>query len=343
MAKKTSTVKLGIFIFLGIAILVIAIFMLGGKEQLFSSTFNVKAYFKSVQGLKSGATVRLSGIDVGTVKDVSIVNDTTGRVQVTMSIKEDVARFVRTDTKASIETEGLVGNKVVVLTIGSATAEQVRDGGTISTKEPLSFADVLEETQGIMGYTKQMTKDLSEIIGRVNRGEGTIGKLLVNDELYAAATNLTNQADQSLKSITTELDKVTSLFDKLGEGVKNVVTRVDSTVADLDVVISGVKNGKGIIGEMLVNGSPFDSTFREAVSNIEKTTIDARLAASRLAENMEALKHNWLFKSYFENRGYWDKAEYEDDINSKIKELDEKIKVIDAKMKELKELEKGTK
>ncbi len=343
MAKKTSTVKLGIFIFLGIAILVVAIFMLGGKEQLFSSTFSVKAYFKSVQGLKSGATVRLSGIDVGTVKDVSIVNDTTGRVQVTMSIKEDVARFIRTDTKASIETEGLVGNKVVVLSIGSATAEQIIDGGTIGTKEPLSFADVLEETHGIMGYTKQMTKDLSEIIGRVNRGEGSIGKLLVNDDLYTSATNLTNQADQSLKSITSELDKVTALFDKLGEGVKNVVTRVDTTVGDLDAVINGVKNGKGIIGEMLVNGSPFDSTFRAAVSNIEKTTVDARLAASRLAENMEALKHNWLFKSYFENRGYWDKAEYEDDINSKIKELNDKIKLIDDKMKELKSLEKGTK
>jgi phospholipid/cholesterol/gamma-HCH transport system substrate-binding protein len=343
MAEKTSTVKLGIFIFLGIAILVIAIFMLGGKEQLFSSTFNVKAYFKSVQGLKSGATVRLSGIDVGTVKDVSIVNDTSGRVRVTMSIKEDVGRFIRTDTKASIETEGLVGNKVVVLTIGSASAEQIKDGGTINTKEPLSFADVLEETQGIMGYTKQMTKDLSEIIGRVNRGEGSIGKLLVNDDLYNSATNLTNQADKSLKSITTELDKVTELFDKLGEGVNSVVTKVDSTVEDLDAIISGIKDGKGILGEMLVNGSPFDSTFREAVTNIEKTTADARLAASRLAENMEALKHNWLFKSYFENRGYWDKAEYEDEINSKIKELNEKIKVIDDKMKELKTLERGTK
>lgn len=343
MAEKTSTVKLGIFIFLGIAILVIAIFMLGGKEQLFSSTFSVKAYFKSVQGLKSGATVRLSGIDVGTVKDVSIVNDTSGRVRVTMSIKEDVARFIRTDTKASIETEGLVGNKVVVLTIGSASAEQIKDGGTINTKEPLSFADVLEETQGIMGYTKQMTKDLSEIIGRVNRGEGSIGKLLVNDELYNSATDLTDQADKSLKSITTELDKVTELFDKLGEGVNSVVSKVDSTVADLDAIISGIKNGKGILGEMLVNGSPFDSTFREAVSNVEKTTADTRLAASRLAENMEALKHNWLFKSYFENRGYWDKAEYEDEINSKIKELNEKIKVIDDKMKELKTLEKGTK
>ncbi len=342
MAKKTSTVKIGIFIFLGITILVVAIFLLGGKEQLFSSTFNVKAYFKTVQGLKSGATVRLSGIDVGTVKDVQIVNDTTGRVQVTMKIKEDVARFIRTDTKATIETEGLVGNKVVVIQIGSASADRVREGGTILTKEPMSISAVIEETQGVMEYTKQMTKDLSEIVSRVNRGEGSIGKLLVDDELYTDATHLTKQADKSLQSITGEFDKVTDLFNNLGEGVKSVVTNVDSTIADLDSILTGVRGGKGILGEMLVNGSPFDSTLRETMTNIEKTTSDARLAASRLAENMEALKHNWLFKSYFENRGYWDKAEYEDDINAKLKELDEKMELIDNRIKELKSLETQT-
>lgn len=343
MAKKTSTVKLGIFIFLGVAILVIAIFMLGGKEQLFSSTFNVKAYFRTVQGLKSGATVRLSGIDVGTVKNISIVGDTTGRVEVTMSIKDDVARFIRTDTRATIETEGLVGNKVVVLEIGSASAEQVKEGGTIRTKEPMSFSAVIEETQGVMQYTKQMTIDLSEIISRVNRGEGSIGKLLVDDELYTDATNLTKQADKSLQSITGEFDKVTELFNNLGEGVKNVVTNVDSTVADLDSILTGVKEGRGLLGEMLVKGSKFDSTFRETLTNIEKTTVDARLAASRLAENMEALKHNWLFKSYFEERGYWDKAEYEDETSAKLKELDEKIRLINSRIEELKALENNTK
>ncbi len=342
MAKKTSSVKIGIFIFLGITILVVAIFLLGGKEQLFSSTFNVKAYFKTVQGLKSGATVRLSGIDVGTVKGVQIVNDTTGRVQVTMSIKEDVARFIRTDTKATIETEGLVGNKVVVLEIGSASADRVREGGTIRTKEPMSFSAVIEETQGVMQYTKQMTKDLSEIVSRVNRGEGSIGKLLVDDQLYTDATNLTRQADKSLQSITSEFDKVTDLFNNLGEGVKGVVTNVDTTVAHLDSILVGIKQGRGILGEVLVNGSPFDSTLRETMTNIQKTTADARLAASRLAENMEALKHNWLFKSYFENRGYWDKAEYEDDINAKLQELNDKMKLIDARIKELKSLEVET-
>jgi phospholipid/cholesterol/gamma-HCH transport system substrate-binding protein len=309
--------------------------MLGDKDALFSSTFQVRAYFHDIQGLKNGATVRLSGIDVGRVSNVQIVNDTTGRVEVVMDIKKDVARFIRTDTRAAIETEGLVGNKVVVLQIGSASAVQVKDGGVIQTKEPIGFAQVIEETQGIMAYTKEMTKDLSEIVARVNRGEGSIGKLLVDEELYRDAAGLTKRADSSLQHITAEVNEMTELFDKLGKGVETVVGNINSVVTDLDTIIAGVKEGKGMLGSILVEGSEFDSAFVNAVQNIEKTTYDARLAASRLAENMEALKHNWLFKSYFEERGYWDKAEYEDDLDVKIGELNEKIKLLDEKIETL--------
>jgi phospholipid/cholesterol/gamma-HCH transport system substrate-binding protein len=339
---KTTTVKLGIFITLGITILVLAIFLIGDKEALFSSTFEVRAYFKDIQGLKSGATVRLSGIDVGTVNSVEIVDDTTGRVEVVMSIKDDVARFIRNDTRASIETEGLVGNKVVVLKIGTSAAEQVRPGGVIKSQEPIGFAQVIEETQGIMRYTKEITKDLSGIIARVNRGEGSIGKLLVDEELYNDATQLTKRADKSLQAITAEVRELTTLFDELGLGVKNVVSNVNSVVVDLDTIIVGIKQGRGALGSMLVEGSEFDSTFASALRNIEKTSYDARLAASRLSENMEALKHNWLFKSYFEERGYWDKAEYEDEIESRMNELNEKIKMLDERIETLRAMGERT-
>lgn len=342
MAKKYSTVKIGIFIFLALVILVVGIFMLGDKDALFSSTFEVRAFFHDIQGLKSGATVRLSGIDVGTVSDIAIVDDTTGRVEVTMDIKEDIARFIRTDTRASIETEGLVGNKVVVLQIGSSSADRVRDGGIIQSKEPIGFAEVIEETQGIMQYTKEMTKDLSEIVARVNRGEGSIGKLLVDEELYRDAASLTKRADSSLKNITVEINEMTELFDKLGKGVETVVGNINEVVSDLDTIIAGVKDGKGMLGSMLVEGSYFDSAFVNALRNIEMTTYDARIAASRLAENMEALKHNWLFKSYFEERGYWDKAVYEDEIDSRIKALDEKIRILDERIETLRALSEKT-
>lgn len=343
MANKTSTAKVGLFVFLAILILVLAIFFIGKKQALFSSTFTVNAYFKDVQGLRNGAIVRLSGIDVGSVKDVAIANDTTGRVRVIMEIVDDVHQFIRTDTKATIETEGLVGNKVVVLKIGTSASEEVRDGGTIKTQEPLGFSAVIRETQGVIQYTKEMTKDLAEITARVNRGEGSIGKLLVDDDLYTSASNLTKSADSSLRSITEQFNNLTVVFNKLGGGIEGVVNRIDKVVVDLDTIIAGVKQGKGIVGAMLVDKSAYDSVFSKTVANIESTTKEAKLAASRLAENMEALKHNWLFKSYFEERGYWDKAEYEDEINSKLTELDQKIRLIDERIKTLRSLENSTK
>jgi len=339
MANKTSTIKIGIFIFIGIAILIIAVFLLGDKNAMFKSTFDVKGYFRDIQGLRSGAIVRLSGIDVGSVKKIQIMSDTTGRVEVVMSLVKDIKRFVRTDSKASIETEGLVGSKVVVLRIGSSSAEEVADGGVIKTQEPLGFSAILAETQGIMEYTKDMTQNLAEIIARVNRGEGSIGKLLKDEELYNNAKALTKRADQSLQSITSEVSGLTNLFNELGDGVKEVVGNIDSAVSRVDYILAGVQQGKGVLGQMLVNGSKFDTTFTNTLSNIEKTTADARLSASRLAENMEALKHNWLFKSYFENRGYWDKAAYEDEINSKIKDLNDKIKLLDDRINTIKKLE----
>src|SRR5664280_142104 len=339
MANKTSTIKIGIFISIGIAILTIAIFLLGDKNAMFKSTFDVKAYFRDIQGLRSGAIVRLSGIDVGSVKKIQIVSDTTGRVEVTMSLVKDIKRFVRTDTKASIETEGLVGNKVVVLRIGTSSAEEVVDGGVIKAQEPLGFSAILAETQGIMEYTKDMTQNLAEIIARVNRGEGSIGKLLKDEQLYNDAKALTKNAAQSLQSITSEVSGLTTLFNELGDGVKEVVGNIDSAVSRVDYILAGIQQGKGVVGQMLISGTKFDTTFSNTLSNIEKTSVDARLSASRLAENMEALKHNWLFKSYFENRGYWDKVGYEDEINSKIKELNDKIKLLDDRIGTIKKLE----
>ena len=342
MFKKMSVVRLGVFIFIGIILLVIAIFLVGQKNALFSSTFNVKAYFRDVQGLRSGATVRLSGIDVGNVKSVVIVNDTTGRVEVSMNLQTDIQRFIRTDTKATIETEGLVGNKVVVLKIGSSAAEPVSDGGYIQSEEPVGFEAIIAQTEGVIQYTKVMTKDLSEIVGKVNRGEGSIGKLLNDETLYNNASNLTRSADQSLKNITDELGRIIGVFDTLGIGVGSVVKNVNSVVSNVDTIIVNVNRGRGVLGSLLVSGK-YDTTVNSILTNIQETSADARLSASRLAENMEALKHNWLFKSYFENRGYWDKAEYEDQINTKLQELDQKIKILNGQIQTLKKLQSDTK
>lgn len=339
MDKTLANAKLGIFIFLGSTLLVIGIFLLGNKDQLFASTFTVKAYFETIEGLRNGASVRFGGINVGAVKEIKILDDASGRVEVSMRIKTDIKRFIRKNSVATIETEGLVGNKIVILTMGSENFEPIADGGVIQSREPLGFAAVIEETQGILAYTKEMTKDLSEVMDKINRGEGTIGKILNDEELYDAATKLTKSADESLSKLTDDLKDVIVLFDKLGGGVEDVVNNINKVVSDIDSLMNGVQEGKGLMGSLLTDKGKEAESLNQILDNIIQVTEDSKLGASRLAENMEALKHNWLFKSYYENRGYWDKAEFEQQIDDKILELNDKMKLLDEKIEELKTLE----
>ncbi|MCS7052857.1 MAG: MlaD family protein [Ignavibacterium sp.] len=343
MLKDLSGAKLGIFIFVGSVLLIVGIFMLGNKDQLFVSTFNIKAYFKNTEGLRNGAAVRFGGIDVGAVSNIKIMPDTSGLVEVTMRIKSEIRRFIKKDSRATIETEGLVGNKVVTISMGSSDAELVENNGTILSREPLSFADVIEETQGILSYTKEMTRNLSEIISRVNQGEGTIGKIINDEELYKAATNITKTADKSLTSLTEDLRNIISLFDELGRGVETVVKNTNNVVASIDTLLQGVSEGKGILGTLMTDQGTEGKSINRILENLVQVSEDTKISASRLAENMEALKHNWLFKSYYENRGYWDKAEFEKQIDSKLNELNEKIILLDKKISELKSLENQNK
>ncbi len=223
--------------------------------------------------------------------------------------------------------------------MGSEKSEEIIDGGTILSKEPLSFADIIEETQGIMSYTKDMTKNLSEIVYKVNKGEGTIGKILNDDQLYNAATNLTKSADRSMVSLTDDMKDVISLFDNLGRGVEDVVANINNIVTRVDTVLAGVSEGKGLLGSLVSDKGKEGKSLNQILDNLVVVTEDAKISASRLAENMEALKHNWLFKSYFEERGYTDKAEFENVLDTKIIELNDKIKLLDERILELKAME----
>jgi phospholipid/cholesterol/gamma-HCH transport system substrate-binding protein len=339
MSYKMSTVRLGIFIFIGTLILVIGIFMLGNKESMFKSTFTVKTYFMNVEGLRTGASVRLSGIDVGSVKDIRIVGDASGKVEVTLRLIHEIHKFVRTDSKASIETEGLVGNKILVLQVGSSSAPEVQEGGYILAKESIGFAAIIEETQGTLQYTKAMTKDLSEIIYKVNNGEGSVGKLINNDDLYNNTNRLINSADKSLGAITNKMDELAGIINSLGNGVQSVIGNVDKAVADVDGVIKDIRSGKGLLGSMISEKSGYDTSVVAILNNVVKISEETKKGASRFAENMEALKHNWLFKNYFEQRGYWEKSEYEGELDAKINELKERNAVLDKKIETLKKLE----
>lgn len=338
MLKSLEGARLGIFIFLGTVFIVLSIFMIGNKESLFVRSISIKARFHQVEGLRSGAPVRLSGLTIGSVSSISLSGDTSGIVIVTMNIEQSNRHFIRLDSEAFIETEGLVGKKVISITAGSKDMEMVSEGSFIRSKEPINITAIIEETQSLMGYLNDITKEFSEIVLKINEGQGTIGKLVNDDELYRATVKITKSADKSLNEITDRLDEVAGFLVNIAGGASNTFNNLDTVIADIKFLVNNVQKGEGVLGALMADRSSYDS-IKTVINNLVLTTDATLLGAKSFAENMEALKHNWLFKAYFEERGYWNKTEYEIELDKKIEELRKQNNELESRLNELKRLE----
>ena len=142
--------------------------------------------------------------------------------------------------------------------------------------------------------------------------------------------------------MVSKLDRMTDFIVDLGSGITDIVSNVDSAAIDLRNLIGKVENGEGALGALIAEKSAYDS-MQVVISNLTKTTEAAREGSEAFAENMEALKHNWLFKKYFEERGYWKKSEYERNLETKVENLYRQQEVLDKKILELKQLEEKAK
>lgn len=177
--RNAYKIRLGIFVSLGLLILFTIIFFIGSNQNLFSSKFKITSNFSNVSGLQVGGQVRFSGISVGTIDNIEILNDST--VQVIAIINNDVKKFVKQDSKASITSEGVIGDKILTISQGSSNSPIVKDGAKIKSFEPVEFDDILSSIKITAENAEIITDELALLMTDINNGEGTIGKLM-NDE-----------------------------------------------------------------------------------------------------------------------------------------------------------------
>ncbi|MGA9120197.1 MAG: MlaD family protein [Bacteroidota bacterium] len=179
MKKDTSyRIRLGVFVSLGLAVLILGIYFIGEKQELFSRTVRLSGVFKDVAGLQAGNNVRFSGINVGTVENTRIVSDSSVRVE--LLIGEHVRQFIKKDAVASIGTEGLMGNKILIISPGMGGKEEIEDNDTLETVQPVNMDDILVSLKTTIDNTSIITGDLSKITRNIQSGRGTIGRLLMN-------------------------------------------------------------------------------------------------------------------------------------------------------------------
>jgi phospholipid/cholesterol/gamma-HCH transport system substrate-binding protein len=194
-------VRLGLFVIIGIALFVLAIFIIGKQKNLFSPVYKISSVFYNVSGLQVGNNIRFAGINVGTVSRITIINDS--NVKVDMLIKEDVRQFIKADCEVAIGSEGLIGDRIVILTQGSNDAPLAKEDQQLVSAEPVETDAILASLQVTAGNAEIISHQLAEIMVKVNSGNGTLGRLIQDSVI---AENF-NQTMMNLKRSTKGLDE----------------------------------------------------------------------------------------------------------------------------------------
>jgi phospholipid/cholesterol/gamma-HCH transport system substrate-binding protein len=308
----TRLVGIGAFVLGGLALFAFGLFLIGNRRNMFTSRFEVYAEFTKMAALQRGGKVRVAGMDAGEVDSITVPSRPTGKFRVKMFVRGDLHQLVRNDSVASIQTDGIVGNKFVEIDAGSDVSPQVADGATIIGKDPFEFADLLDQASNgitaIMGVindlkgnaqqlliaatgtantankmmqesspdvkamtasARQIARNLQDITANINRGKGSLGKLMNDEELYTRIAGIAKQAEE----ISTQL--------------KATVTSARETIDKF--------NGKG--GGM--------QSVQSMQADLQQTLTYARGAMANLEENTESLKRNFLFRGLFNERGFY--------------------------------------
>jgi phospholipid/cholesterol/gamma-HCH transport system substrate-binding protein len=211
--KNSSSIKLktGVFVIVGVAVILGALFLIGRQQKMFSKSFDAYANFKNVSGLQVGNYVRFAGINVGIVNNIVIKNDTT--VKVNFSLESRMKPFLKSDAIASISSDGLMGDKLVQIAPGSDSAELFKEGSGLRTLNPVEVDKIMAKVTQIADNAATVTEGLAQIVDKVNNGHGSIAMLLRNDTLARRLENTVASARETVGTIKTSASKFNDNMD----------------------------------------------------------------------------------------------------------------------------------
>lgn len=309
--KATNRLAIvGLFVLMAGLLFALGLFMIGDRRALFARDFEIYTEFSRVGGIQKGAIVRVAGADAGEVEEVRVPRSPSEKFRLKLRVLEDLRGLVRTDSVASIQTDGLVGNRFIQIEAGTDQAPQAPDGATIQGSDLYDFTDLLSQASTTL-------KDINGVIEEV--------RTAINTAL-GDVSDTTREANRILQGLDRE--------------IQQVLRRGDAVVKDMGAIVEGIREGKGTAGKLINDPAIYDranaligearavigkvddaaeqaklftSEMRSstgpvqgAVADLRKTLTGASEAMADLSESSEALKRNFFFRAFFERRGYFD-------------------------------------
>ena len=303
----------GVFVLGGLLLFAVGLFMIGDRQMAFADKFVIYTEFAKITGLAPGAIVRVSGARAGSVTRIEPPAGPSGKFRVRLEVGEDLHQLVRTDSLASIDTEGLVGGSFLAISTGTEGSPQAPPESVIPGREPFEISDLLTQ--------------MSDTIGNVNR----------------VVDGMSGNLEQTVVAIRHTVDNANALIDTVSVDVKKMASAGSRITGDIADISEGIRAGRGTIGKLVKNDELYarissisasaeqiaadtrqvvqkaretlenfqskNGPVSEVTNGLKRTLDDARSAVASLSENMEALKHNFLLRGFFNRRGYFDLAD----------------------------------
>lgn len=299
--NKRATI-VGLFILIGLLFLVGGILTIGNLHSTFQSKMTVSTIFGDVNGLQSGNNIWFSGVKIGTVKKLEFYGES--QVKVIMNINAESKQYIRKDSKVKISTDGLIGNKILVIYGGTPLAAEIEEGDTLTNETLLSTEDIMKTLQ-------QNNLNILTITKKLANGEGTIGKLINNDSIYnsiedaaislevaaeKAQTLIASLVDFSAKlnrngTLVNDLVTDTVIFRSLKTSVLHLQSVADSATVFVNNLKEASANPKSPVGVLLHD--------EQAGANLKTTMSNLESGSAKLNKDLEALQQSFLLRRYF--------------------------------------------
>ena len=252
--------KLGMFVIIGLVLFVTTIYFVGKQKNLFGSTFELTAKFNSVNGLDIGNNVRFSGINIGTVEEIEFLTDTS--VVIKLVIKEEVRKYIKKDAIASISSDGLMGDKVLIISSGKNSNVIVEDDDNIASKQAIEMDDLMVSVKKSVDNAGVITAELAQFSSSMNNGNGALSRLVSDEEF--------------------------------GNSIKKMVTNLENSSNEFSKFTVKMNNGKGALSKLVSD--------EKMGLMIDSTMTNVKTGTKGLNEVIEAAKHNFLLRGYFNKK-----------------------------------------
>ncbi len=317
--SNKRAVIVGVFVFLGLVFLLAGVLMIGNLHETFKKKIDVFATFDDVSGLQNGNNIWFSGVKVGTVNKLRFNGKS--QVEVTMKLETKVLQYIRKDAKVKISTDGLIGNKILVIYGGTTAFGEVEEGDALAVEKTFTSEDMInmlqKNNENILAITtdfKDVSKNFKDISANISSGKGSLGKLLNDNSLY----NNMNATSASLQSASVKAKEITATLATYTAQLNNKGSLANKLVNDT-TVFNSMQASMFQLQRIADTASVFVNNLKEAGKNpnspvgvllqdeatgehIKGMIKNLESSSEKLDENLQALQHNFLLRRYFKKK-----------------------------------------